>query len=136
MGWGGSFHGIQGRKGDRFIRMRPVRIEQFRFGEITVDGQRYTDDLLLLGDRVRPRWWRKEGHLLQLTDLEEALHDKPEVLVVGTGAQRRMKIAPEVVAQARKAGIQLLEFDTRTACQTYNHLLGKRKVVAALHLTC
>jgi hypothetical protein len=113
-----------------------MRIEQFRFGEITIDDRRYTDDLLVFGDRVRPRWWRKEGHLLQLADLEGVLLEKPEVLIVGTGAQQCMKIAPEVVAHTRDAGIELLEFDTRTACQTYNHLLGKRKVVAALHLTC
>ncbi len=127
---------MTGTTRDPLLRIRPMRIEQFRFGEITIDDRRYTDDLLVFGDRVRPRWWRKEGHLLQLADLEGVLLEKPEVLIVGTGAQQCMKIAPEVVAHTRDAGIELLEFDTRTACQTYNHLLGKRKVVAALHLTC
>ncbi len=127
---------MTGTTRDPLLRIRPMRIEQFRFGEITIGDRRYTDDLLVFSDRVRPRWWRKEGHLLQLVDLEEVLLEKPEVLIVGTGAQQCMKIAPEVVAHTRGAGIELLEFDTRTACQTYNHLLGKREVVAALHLTC
>jgi hypothetical protein len=35
-----------------------------------------------------------------------------------------------------KAGIELLAFDTRTACQTFNRLRGKRRIVAALHLNC
>lgn len=122
--------------GGRPLRVDPMRIEQFRFGEITIGGRRYTNDLLVLGNRVQSPWWRKEGHRLQLADLDDVLLEEPEVLIVGTGAQGCMKIAPEVVRHTRDADIELLGFDTRTACQTYNHLLGKRKVVAALHLTC
>jgi hypothetical protein len=113
-----------------------MRIEQFRFGEIIIGGRRYTDDLLVLRNRVQSPWWRKRGHRLQVADLREVLLEEPEVLIVGTGAQGCMKITPEVVRHTRDADIELLEFDTRTACQTYNHLLGKRRVVAALHLTC
>jgi hypothetical protein len=113
-----------------------TRIERLRFGEITIGGERYTDDVLLLQDRVRSRWWRKEGHLLQLEDLTEVLADRPDVLLVGTGLQECMKVSPEVVAYTKKAGIELLVFDTRTACQSYNYLRGKRRVAAALHLTC
>ncbi len=118
------------------LHAHPMLITRFRFGEITIGGQRYTDDLLVFEDRLRPRWWRQEGHLLQLADLGEVLATKPEVLVVGTGAQGCMKISPEVITHTREAGIELLAFDTRAACQTFNHLLGKRRVAAALHLTC
>ena len=113
-----------------------MRIQSYRFGEIVIDGERYTEDLLLFADRVRPGGWRRAGHLLQVEDLKEALAEEPEALIVGTGAQEGMKVAPEVIARTRRAGIELLAFDTRTACQTFNHLIGKRKVVAALHLTC
>jgi hypothetical protein len=113
-----------------------MRVERCRFGEVTIGGKRYVDDVIVFEDRVEPRWRRKEGHLLQLEDLGEALVDKPEVLIVGTGAQECMKVAPEVVAATRAEGIELLEFDTRTACQTFNHLHGKRRIVAVLHLTC
>jgi hypothetical protein len=130
LGW------MTGASGDRRLRVDPMRIEQFRFGEIIIGGRRYTDDLLVLRNRVQSPWWRKRGHRLQVADLREVLLEEPEVLIVGTGAQGCMKITPEVVRHTRDADIELLEFDTRTACQTYNHLLGKRRVVAALHLTC
>ena len=106
-----------------------MRIERFKFGEIVVAGQRYDEDVVLLPDGVQAGWWRQEGHLLQLADLTEAL-------IVGTGTKQCMKVAQDVLAHTRKAGIEVLAFDTRTACQTFNQLFGKRKVVAVLHLTC
>jgi hypothetical protein len=121
---------------DALLHRDEARIERLRFGEITIRGERYTDDVILLQDRVRPRWWREEGHLLQLEDLAEVLADHPDVLIVGAGLQECMKVSPEVVAYTKNAGIELLVFDTRTACQSYNYLHGKRRVTAALHLTC
>ena len=113
-----------------------MRIQKYCFGEVVIEGEKYTEDVLVFPDRVRSGWWRKEGHLLQVDDLKEALAGGPEALIVGMGSQQCMKVAPEVVAHTREAGIELLAFDTRGACQTWNQLVGKRKVVAALHLTC
>jgi hypothetical protein len=124
------------KTGDTLLHRDETRIERLRFGEVTIGGERYTDDVVLLQDRVRTRWWREEGHLLQLEDLAEVLADRPEVLIVGTGVQGCMKVSPDVVAYTKNAGIELLVFDTRTACQSYNYLHGKRRVAAALHLTC
>jgi hypothetical protein len=115
---------------------RSMRIEQFRFGEVVIDGDRYADDLIVFEDRVRAGWRRTTGHVLQLDDLAEALACELEALIIGTGTQQCLKVAPEVIAHTMKAGIELLVFDTRTACQTFNHLCGKRRIVAALHLTC
>ena len=52
------------------------------------------------------------------------------------GLRERMKIAPEVVTHTREANIELLAFGTRSVCQSYNHLRGKRRLAAVLHLTC
>ena len=113
-----------------------MRIERFCFGEIVIAGETYKDDLIVLPDRVSPGWWREEGHLLQVADLTDALAMEPEALIVGTGTRQCLKVAPEVVKHTKEAGIELLAFDTRMACQTFNHLYGKRKIVAVLHLTC
>ncbi len=112
------------------------RIEQFHFGEIVVDHERYTGDVIVFEDHVTPAWWRKTGHVVELDDLTEALAWEPETLIIGTGTQQSLRIAPEVVAYTMRVGIELLAFDTRTACQTFNLLRGKRRVVAALHLSC
>ena len=113
-----------------------MRIQRFLSGEIVIDGERYTRDLIVFEDAVRQSWWRKDGHLLQMDDLREVLAVKPEALIVGTGTNEQMKVSPEVITHTRQAGIELLQFDTRRACQTFNHLQGKRRIVAVLHLTC
>jgi len=111
-------------------------IERYSFGLVVVEGATYTEDVLILPDHeVRP-WRRKQGHLLQLEDLAEALAARPEVLIVGTGSQEQMKVADEVRARMRELEIELLAFDTRTACRMYNDVVGRRRAVAALHLTC
>ena len=113
-----------------------MRIQSYRFGEIVIEGDKYRDDVMVFADRVRAGWWREKGHVLQVADLKEALEAGPEVLVVGTGTQQGMKVATEVVSHTKNAGIELLAYDTRMACQMFNELVGKRKVVAVLHLTC
>lgn len=111
-------------------------IDAYAFGRITVDGTEYRADLLLLPDRVLDSWWRKEGHNLCLEDLGEALAVKPEVLVVGQGRPGLMKVPKALVEDLERRGIEVRVAPTEQAVRTYNELAGKRKVVAALHLTC
>lgn len=111
-------------------------IDSYQVGEVVVDGDLYTEDLVVLPDRVLPNWHRENGHLLHLGDLREALDEMPEVLIIGTGDNQCMRVAEEVTAHARAAEIELLVYDTRDACRTFNALIGRRRAVAALHLTC
>ena len=111
-------------------------IDSYQVGEVVVDGAPYTEDLIVLPDRVLPNWRREDGHLLRLGDLREALAEKPEVLIIGTGANQCLRVAEEVTAHTRAADIELLVFDTRGACRTFNALIGRRRAAAALHLTC
>ena len=111
-------------------------IDRYSFGRITIDGKDYRADLILLPDRVLGSWWRKEGHNLCLEDLGEALAVKPEVLVVGQGRPGLMKVPKALVEDLERRGIEVRVAPTEQAVRTYNELAGKRKVVAALPLTC
>jgi hypothetical protein len=111
-------------------------IDAYAFGRITVDGKDYRADLLLLPDRVLDSWWRKEGHNLCLEDLDEALAAAPEVLVIGQGRPGLMKVPETLVQELERRGIEVRVAPTEKAVRAYNELYGKRKVVAALHLTC
>ena len=111
-------------------------IGSYDFGRITVDGKRYSTDLLVFPDEIKTVWRRKEGHRLQIADLKEVLEAKPEVLVVGTGYSGMMDVPPETRRSIESEGIQLIVQKTAEACQTFNQLIESRKVVAALHLTC
>jgi len=111
-------------------------IQEYAFGRVVVNGQVHTADVIVYPDRVQGNWWRREGHALAPEDLDEVLKDPPEVLVVGTGAYGRMQVRPETRRALEAAGIRLIAEPTEQACQTYNRLSPRQRVVAALHLTC
>jgi hypothetical protein len=71
-----------------------ARIDHYKFGRIVVDGCQKTKDLIILPDRVVRNWWRKDGHALVLKDLADVLNELPGHLVVGTGADGRMRPTP------------------------------------------
>ncbi len=117
-------------------------IESYEFGVVRIDGTEYHSDVIIYpessygGCRVDGSWWRKEGHRLDRADLETVVMARPEVLVVGTGCYGRMEIPAETSEFLKDAGIELCAEPTRQACEKYNQLKGRRKVAAALHLTC
>ncbi|HIQ22802.1 MAG TPA: hypothetical protein EYH34_16375, partial [Planctomycetes bacterium] len=80
-------------------------IDSYEFGRIVIDGQTFTSDVIIFPDRVDANWWRKEGHRLQLADLEGIWEAQPELLVVGTGATGRMEVAPEVARRLSDQGV-------------------------------
>jgi hypothetical protein len=82
-----------------------ARIDQYEFGRIVVDGRQETRDLIILPDRVVRNWWRRDGHALVLDDLVEVLDELPPHLVVGTGADGRMRPDPDTVQQLQERGV-------------------------------
>ncbi len=113
-----------------------MKIDSYRFGQITVDGKTYRSDLIIFPDRVKSDWWREEGHQLRKGDLDLIVREKPEILVVGSGDPGLLKVLPETEKYLQAEGIRLITEPTGRACQTYNQLVSSQKVVAALHLTC
>jgi hypothetical protein len=116
--------------------MNTPRIDSYRFGHLVVDGQAYSKDVIILPDKIIANWWRKEGHALLPEDLEEVLVARPDLLIVGQGAQGRMSITEEARQSLKEVGIDLIAEPTERACETYNAQYEKQVVAAALHLTC
>lgn len=112
-----------------------MKIDSYRFGEIVVDGNKYTGDVIILPGRVLS-WWRKTGHTVELADLKAVVDADPEVLVIGTGAYGAMRVLPEVNEFFSSKGITLVVLLSAAACERYNQLCQKHRVAAALHLTC
>lgn len=111
-------------------------IDDYRFGRITINGKRYTSDVIVYPDRVDASWWRKEGHALAMDDLQEVVAAQPEVLVVGTGAYGLVRVPDALRKALAELGIELSTAKTAEACKTYNDIAPRKKTVAALHLTC
>jgi hypothetical protein len=55
---------------------------------------------------------------------------------VGTGASGLVKILGEVKEKLEEEGIELIEEQTKKACEIYNKLSPQKRVVAVFHLTC
>ncbi|MDY6863247.1 MAG: MTH938/NDUFAF3 family protein [Thermodesulfobacteriota bacterium] len=111
-------------------------IESYNFGEIIIDGTRYTNDLIIFTDRILDNWWRKEGHKVHLEDLKDVLPQKPEIIIIGTGDSGLVKIPSETKKYLESQGIKLIAQPTKKACQNYNKLKNTQKIIAAFHLTC
>lgn len=106
---------------------------------VEVNGERHSGALL-----VRPRGqveaWDVDSfealnaeRLLALLDAPADLPDwRPEVILLGTGAQLRFP-HPQLTRPLLQAGVGVESMDTLAACRTYNILMAEgRQVLAAL----
>jgi hypothetical protein len=110
-------------------------IEQYSFGRMVVDGTEHRRDLIVMPDRVVPDWWRRDGHSLALEDLDGVIDELPERLVLGCGADGRLKPDPAVVEALRRRGIEVEAMPTGDAVERYSEL-DPARTAGAFHLTC
>jgi len=115
-----------------------MKIEDYQFGRIQIDGETYTSDVLVWPGNVDDSWWRKEGHNLCLEDLKGLLDKDLDVLVIGRGANGVMQVPDQTVEQVKKSCPEVHVAKTAKACEKYNELVDRpdTRVGAALHLTC
>jgi hypothetical protein len=112
-----------------------ARIDHYEFGQIVIDGRQETRDLIILPNRVVRDWWRQEGHALVVDDLGEVLDELPAHLVVGTGADGRMRPDPDTIQQLQDRGVTVEALPTGQAVRRLGEL-DPARTAAALHLTC
>ncbi len=111
-------------------------IDSYTFGQMVIKGKFYTKDLIIYPDRVKSPWWRKTGHLLTLSDIDDVIAKKPETLIIGTGYIGLMKVDEDVKKFAKDHEIHLIIQKSKQAAKTYNERHSKETVFAAFHLTC
>lgn len=114
-----------------------MKIKSYEFGRIEINSRVYTNDVIIYDEHVNSSWWRKEGHYLQIEDIEEILKVKPDVIVIGTGKYDTMKVSKEVKKELESRAIEFIYVNTDEACKRHNEMSDSgKKVVTALHLTC
>lgn len=111
-------------------------IDSYEFGRMVIDGRVHVADLMIHPDRVDPSWWRAQGHRLGLPDLEAALSEAPEVLIIGTGFYGAMEVPDDVRRAVEQRGIELHVARTGEAVGLFRSLPRGKRAVAAFHLTC
>jgi hypothetical protein len=112
-----------------------AKLEDYRFGHVTIDGREHTKDVIVLPGRVVAGWWRREGHGLVLEDLSDVADELPERLIVGTGHDGRMRPDSEAIDSLTARGVSVEVLPTAEAVRRYGEL-DSATTAAALHLTC
>ena len=111
-------------------------IDNYKFGELTFNGKKYTEDLVISHGEVS-KWDVADHHFPQKEDIAEILEGKPEYLIIGRSSSSSMEISEELREFIQDKGIKFLALPTAAAAQKYNQLWIEQKDVAAfLHLTC
>jgi len=114
-----------------------MHIDSYSFGEMRVNGEVYTKDLIVFPDKITPNWWRCEGHSLGIEDLEQVLSFDPDVLIVGTGSSGLMRIPQATRKALQGKHIELRAGFTDQAVLIFNEQIKKgTKVAGVFHLTC
>ena len=114
-----------------------MNISDYKFGKITIDGEVYTSDVIIMPESVNDNWWREEGHKLSISDLNKVVAARPDIVVIGTGYYGRMQVPLETKQYLEEQGIKVVQAKTRDAVSEFNQLQKEyARIVAALHLTC
>ena len=114
-----------------------MRIDNYSFGRIRIDGVDYGKDLIVYGETVLAPWWRESGHVFEIDDLKDVMSIKPDVVVLGTGFFGRVRVPRTTISALEEAGWEVLALRTGQAVAEFNRYADAgRDVVAALHLTC
>ena len=116
-----------------------VRIDQFTFGSIRIDGVLYEHDVVIVRGRVRKRKKKSSkpfrdafGHTP--LSIEETIPWDCRRLVVGTGADGALPVMDEVKREAARREVQLLIVPTSEAIRALQ--AEPKETNAILHLTC
>jgi hypothetical protein len=110
------------------------------FGEIEVEGARYTHDIVIDGGTVTKRSKKASkalrGHYGHTPlSAKERLPWGGSRLIVGTGAYGDLPVTPEVEAEARSRDVELVALPTEQALDLLRGLATK-DVFAVIHVTC
>lgn len=120
--------------------MKP-KIDQFRFGSITVEGQVYPHDLWIRPDgKVKKRKKKLSkavygtSHVISLAEAQQVYQEGAERLIVGTGLTGLTRLSEEAAAYFDQQGCRVNLYRTRRAIKAWNQAEGT--VIGLFHITC
>ncbi len=131
-------------------------IEEYKFGSIVINGKTYNHDVEVrwtskeqLTQPTRQagkvlKWWRKEGHVIDVEDVRRAVEAVPDTIIIGTGESGIAQVTKEAQKFIKEKGIRLIIDLTEQATKTFNVINEESeeeegeqdKVIGLFHLTC
>jgi hypothetical protein len=128
-------------------RYKKGPIERYSWGRYVIQGSEHSEndyevvgvgkDIRLIGRDVS-EWQEREGHRLTRSMITGIYDNDIDTLVIGVGAEGRVKVPKKVIKAIHRHGIdRVILRRTPKACKVYNRLFRKGKRVALLaHGTC
>jgi hypothetical protein len=116
-----------------------MRIDQFTFGSIRIDGVLYDHDVVIARGRVGKRKKKlskpfRDGFGHTPLSIEENIPWDCRRLVVGTGANGALPVMDEVTREAARRHVELLVVPTSEAVRALQ--AAPKNTNAILHVTC
>jgi uncharacterized protein len=99
---------------------------------VEINATRFEYSVLVMPETPPRAWDVTSFDDLTAAHFERIAADKPDVVVLGTGARQRF-VHPRLIASLSDQRIGVESMDSHAACRTYNILMGEgRKVTLAL----
>jgi len=120
--------------------MKPT-INSTRFGSITIEGEKYENDVLIrLDGQIKKRKKKLSkaiygtSHVISLDEAKYIFEDGAERLIIGTGQTGMVKLSDEAAEYFKKNRCQIKMLPTPEAIRVWNKSGGE--VIGLFHLTC
>ena len=116
-----------------------MRIEEFSFGAIRIDGRTYEHDVVIANGKVHKRVKKPSKHFKKRfghtpVSLDENVPWECKRLVIGTGLYGQLPVMGGVIEEAQRRGIELSIEPTPEAIRQLGR--GAEHTNAILHVTC
>lgn len=106
-------------------------IEAYTDHSVTINNQIYTHSLIVSNQELITNWRPSYLDDLNEHDFEALFQNKPQLILLGTGAE--FKMLNQHLLQALESKLNIETMSTPAACRTFNALSSEgRNVVAAL----
>ncbi len=120
--------------------MKPV-IDKTSFGSITVDGEKYSHDILISpGGKVRKRKKKLSkavygtSHKISLDEIFYVYEEKAEGIVIGSGQYGAAELSAEAAEFLRDKNCRVVLEPTPEAIRRWN--AAKGRWIGLFHITC
>lgn len=119
-------------------------IEEYYFGSITINRRTYNHDVEVRWEGEVLKWWKRESHLVNIEDVQRAMDQNPDTIVIGTGEMGAAKVTENCQNFITQKGIKLIIDKTEEAVKTFNIIRSAAEneegrqnwVIGLFHLTC
>jgi hypothetical protein len=117
------------------------KIDSFKFGSITIDGNKHTNDVIIYPNGEVKKRKKKlskaiygTSHTISLEEAKHIFKMPASTLLIGTGQYGRVKLSTEAEDYLAQKACEVILLPTPQAIQVWNEM--EREATGLFHITC